>query len=93
MAALTTAIPVATQHRRTAVLDGKEDAEVEPRQPGSVLFDEAVAMHANDIGHLERWPIHFLCSFGDRFTVSSAVTSILSSGVPAAFKCRCDKCR
>lgn len=37
-AALTTAIQVAAEHRRAAVLDGEEDAEVKPRQPGSILF-------------------------------------------------------
>lgn len=86
MAALTTAIQVATEHRRTAVLNGEEDAEVKPRHPGSVLLDEPVAMRANNIGHLEGWPIHFLCSLRDRFTWSGLDSSMLSSGVPAAFR-------
>ena len=68
MAALAAAIQMSTERCRTAVLDGEEDAEMQPRQPGSVLFEEAVAMRANDIGHLERWPIHFLCSLRERFT-------------------------
>jgi hypothetical protein len=67
-AALTTAIQVTTERRRSTVLDGEKDAEVKPRQPGSVLFDKSVAMRANDIGHLEGWPIHFLCNFRERFT-------------------------
>ena len=60
MAALATAIQMAAERRRAAVLDGEEHAEMQPGQPGSVLFDEAVAMRANDIGHLERWPCSFL---------------------------------
>ena len=60
MAALATPIQVATERRRAAVLDGKEDAEMQPRQPRTVLVDEAVAVRADDIGHLERWPCHFL---------------------------------
>ena len=67
-AALATTIQVATERCRAAVLDGEQDAEVKPRQPGSVLFDKAVAMRANDVGHLEGWRLHFLCSLRERFT-------------------------
>ena len=59
MAALATAIQMSAERCRAAMLDGKEDAEMQPRQPGPVPVDEAVAMRANDVGHLERWP----CSF------------------------------
>ena len=79
-----TTIQVATERCRAAMLDGEEHAEMQPRQPGPVLFDEAVAMRANDIGHLERWPFHLLCSFRDRLTWSGLDSSTLSSGVPAA---------
>src|SRR5256885_642291 len=58
--ALATAIQMATERRRAAVLDGEKDAQMEPRQPGTVPFDEVVAMHADDVCHLERWPCHFL---------------------------------
>ena len=55
MAALATAIQVAAERCRAAVLDGEQHAEMQPGQPGPVLLDEAVAMRADDIGHLERW--------------------------------------
>ena len=90
MAALAALIHVSTECCRTAVLNSEEDAEMKPRQPGSVLFDKPVAMRANDIGHLERWLIHFLCSFRERFTWSRFVSSALSIGVPAALRCRSD---
>jgi hypothetical protein len=66
MAALATAIQMSAKRCGAAVLDGKENAEVEPRQPGAVPFDEAVAVRANDVCHLERWPVHFLISFRER---------------------------
>src|SRR5713226_9999400 len=56
IAALATAIQVATERRRAAVLDGDQHAELQPRQPGPVPGDEAVAMRADDIGHLDKWP-------------------------------------
>jgi hypothetical protein len=77
---------MATERCRAAMLDGEEHAEVEPRQPGPVPFDKAVAVRADDIGHLERWLCHFLCSLRDRFTWSGLDSSALSSGVPAAFR-------
>ena len=93
MAALATAIQMAAERCRAAVLDGEEHAEMQPRQPGPVLLDEAVAMRADDIGHLERWPVHLLCSLRDRFTWSRLDSSALSSGVPAARRWRSERCR
>jgi hypothetical protein len=49
IAALATAIQVSAERCRTAVLNGKENAEMQPGQPGTVPFDEAVAMCADDI--------------------------------------------
>src|SRR5215831_15733121 len=91
MSALATAIQMSTERRRAAMLDGKENAEMQPRQPGAVPFDEAVAMRANNVCHLERWPCHFLCSLRDRFTWSGVESSMLSSGVPAALMWRSDR--
>ena len=84
MAALGTTIQVSTECCRAANLDGVQYAQMEPRHPGSVLCDEAVAVLSDDVGHLERWPFHRLCSFRDRFTWSRLDSSALSSGVPAA---------
>ena len=91
MAALAAAIQMSTEGSRAAMLDGKQDTEVEPRQPGPVPFDEAVAVRANNVCHLERWLVHCLCSFRDRFTWSGLESSMLSSGVPAALMWRSDR--
>ena len=55
MTALGTAIEMAAQRGRAAVLDGVEHTQVVPRKPGggTVLLDEAVLVLADDIGHLE----------------------------------------
>ena len=91
MAASATAIQMPAERCRAAMLDGEEDTEVEPRQPGAIPVDEAVAVRANDVCHLERWPIHFLCSFRDRITWSGLESSMLSSGVPAALMWRSER--
>ena len=86
IAALLTAIQMATERCRAAMLDGEEHAELQPCQPGTVPLDKAVAVRVDDIGHLERWLGHFLCSLRDRFTWSRLDSSARSSGVPAAFR-------
>jgi hypothetical protein len=56
------AIPVAAQSGGAATLDGIEHLPLGPSQPGPAPFDEAFALGANDIGHLEGGPNHFfLC--------------------------------
>jgi hypothetical protein len=53
MTASGTAIEMASQRRRAAVLDGVEHTQVVPRKPRTVLLDEAVLVLADYIGHLE----------------------------------------
>ena len=36
--------------------------------PAEVAVDEAIALHANDIGHLEEGPSHFFLSLRQRRT-------------------------
>jgi hypothetical protein len=38
---------------------------VEPVQPGTVAFDEVPARAANEIGHLQGWPVHLPVVFED----------------------------
>ncbi len=93
MAAQAAAIPVPTERRCPAALDGQQHAYVQPGQPGSIPFYETLAMQTNDVGHLERRRVHFLCSLRERLTWSGLDTSNLSSGEPAARMCRSERCR
>ena len=90
---LLTAIAVPAERRRAALRDGPEDASMRPRDPGPVRLQDAIAMSAHDVGHLEGWPRHRLCSRRVRRTVSAPETGIASSGLATAWRCRCDKCR
>ena len=93
MAALGTAIQVATEGCRAAILDGVKHAQMEPRQPGSVLCDETAAILSDDIGHLEGWPIHRFCNFRESLALSGRETSIVSRGFATAVKCFRERCR
>ena len=68
MAACGAAVQMTAERSSAAALDGGKHAEMQPGQPGPALLDEAVACCTDDIGHLERWPFHLLCSLRDRFT-------------------------
>ena len=48
MTASGTAIEMAAQRGRAAVLDGVEHTQVVPRKPGTVLLDEAVLVLADE---------------------------------------------
>src|ERR1039457_6223429 len=48
VAALAATVQVATECCRAAKLDGMQYAEMEPRQPGPVHFDEAIAVLSDD---------------------------------------------
>ena len=93
MTASGTAIEMAAQHGRAAVLDGVEHAQVVPSQPGTVLLDEAVLVFPDDIGHLEGWPLHRFCNLRESLTLSGLETSIVSSGFATAVKCFRERCR
>src|SRR5216683_1176367 len=88
-----TAIEMAAQRGRAAVLDGVEHPPVVPRQPGTVLLDEAARVLSNDIGHLEGWPVHRFCNFRESLMLSGLETSIVSRGLATAVKCFRERCR
>jgi hypothetical protein len=93
MAASGAPIQVATEGCRTANRDGVQYAQMEPRQPGSVLCDEAIAVLSDDIGHLERWSAHRFCSFRERLLWSGLETEMVSSGLATAVRCFWERCR
>src|ERR1700694_3677624 len=93
MAALGTAIQVATECCRATTLDGIKNTQMEPRQPGPVLCDETAAVLSDDVGHLEGWPVHRFCSFRERLMLSGLDTVIVSSGLATADRCLCERWR
>ena len=78
---------MSSERRCSTAFDGREHFQVQPVQPRSMLIDEASAYRANDVGHLEGWPLHFfLWSLLDRLTLSGLEKSAWSIGVPAALR-------
>jgi len=59
IAAARALVAMPAQCRSAAACDGPEDFPVGPVDPAAVVLDEAIALCANDIGHLEGWPVHF----------------------------------
>src|ERR1700686_3699647 len=45
--------------------DGSQHLDVLPSDPPAASFDECVSGCANQIGHLEWWPVHFHLLCGD----------------------------
>ena len=86
MAAARALVQMAAERRRAAALNGAQHPEMLPVQSGSILIDEVFARCSNDVGHLERWRAHLLCSLRERFTCSGFENWALSMGVPAAFR-------
>ena len=39
---------------------------MEPVQPGTISFNEVPARAANEIGHLERWPVHLFVVLSEK---------------------------
>ena len=58
MTALRTLIDVAAERRRTAASDRPQHTQLLIVQPGG-LFDEAITLLAEDVGHLHGRPVHF----------------------------------
>jgi hypothetical protein len=44
----------------TAPRDGQQHFDMHPPEPLAVSFDEGISRSADDIGHLEGWPVHLL---------------------------------
>ena len=84
MRALVAAIAVAAERGRAALRDRPEHTPMLPRHPRAVGVQDAIAMSAHDVGHLEGWPRHRLWSRRVRRTVSIPETDIASSGFATA---------
>ena len=61
--------------------------------PAEVVLNEAIALGANDIGHLEEGPSHFFFNLRERGTRSRLETSRASSGLGIACRCLGERCK
>jgi hypothetical protein len=77
--ALLTAIAMPAQRRGAAPCDGPEDASMLPGDPRVVGVQQAIAVLAHDVGHLEGWPRHRRC-FSRHLVRHSYATHLLESG-------------
>jgi hypothetical protein len=77
---------MATECRRSALRDRLEHMSMLFRDPRAVGVQDAIAMLAHDVGHLEGWPRHRGCNLRERFTVSGLETCSASNGLATACK-------
>jgi hypothetical protein len=81
------------QCRGAAPEDGIEHLAMHPCKMRLMLLPESVVHCADDVGHLEGGPAHLLIFLLDRLTSLGLDTSIASSGLGTACRCRLDRCR
>src|SRR5215469_5208594 len=91
MAATRALIAMSAQHRSATVCDRPQHFAVECANPMPVVLDETIALSANDIGHLKRWPDHFLSSLREHGTRCALQICRESSGLVTDCRCLLDK--
>ena len=91
--ALLTAIAMPAERGGAALRDRAEHTPMLPGDPRAVGVQEAVAMSAHDVGHLEGWPRHRLCFRRVRRAVSGPAIGSASSGLATACRCFCERWR
>ena len=91
--ALLTAIAMPAERRGAALRDGPEHAPMLPGDPRAVGLQEAIAMLAHDVGHLEGWPRHRWCFSRVRRAVSGPEMVSASRGFATACRCFCERWR
>jgi hypothetical protein len=60
MSAASALIEMSTQHGGATPRNGQQHFDMLPGDPLTASFDEGVSRSSDQIGHLERWPIHLL---------------------------------
>ena len=93
MPALGALVAMAAQGGGAATRDGAQHFDVRPVQPAPALFEEAGAGSANNVSHLDGWPVHLLARFTFPRTVAEDETGISSSGLATEVRCFRDRCR
>jgi hypothetical protein len=77
---------MAAQGGCTAVFNRTQNLQMLPSQPATALLNKLFPYCAEDVGHLERWPVHFFCRFLERLVSSGFDTSSDSRGLATACK-------
>src|ERR1700679_949667 len=93
MTAAQTLIAMASESRSAATNDSIHDLAVLPGKMESMSVPEAATRSANDVGHLEGGPAHRLARLLECLTSLVLATSMASSGLATACRCRRDKCK
>ena len=58
MSAARALIEMSAEHGRTTPRNGQQHFDVLPADPLTASFDECVSRSADQIGHLQWWPVH-----------------------------------
>jgi hypothetical protein len=53
-------IEMTTEHGGAAPRNGQQDFDMLPGDPFAASFDEGISRGADQIGHLQRWPVHLV---------------------------------
>ena len=76
------------EQSRAAAQDRQQNLAVLPGDPVPALFEERLSCTADDIGHLQRRPVHALWVRAPGSLMVSA-----SRGLAVALRCLLDRCR
>jgi hypothetical protein len=60
MSAASAFIEMAAERGGATPQNGQQHFDMLPGDPLTASFDECVSCSADEIGHLERWPVHLL---------------------------------
>src|SRR5438445_12583267 len=94
MPAARAGVPMAAQSRGATAQNGTKGFELLKAKAGSIPVQEAIAVRAKNVGHLEGGPSHFsFFRLKLRLMFSVVDRERRSSGFVPDFKCRCDRCR
>src|ERR1022692_2186209 len=88
MSAVRALIAMSAQRGGAAACDGQQHLLVLPADPLATALNEGLPGTANDVGHLQRRPVHALCVGSPSPRMGSA-----SSGLPVALRWRRERCR
>ena len=88
MSAVRALIAMSTQRGGAAACDGQQHLFVLSVDPLATALNEGLPGTTNDVGHLQRRPVHAFCACSPCSRIVSA-----SRGLSMALRCRWERCR